>query len=126
MLAVVCVTGLARSVVQVGSPGALFDKGYGVTLLIKLGLVVGLVALGALNHFIWAPAVRRGDPDESATRRFRLNSTSELAVALVVLAVTAVLSGLAPPLTAATTSPAAPAPQARCRGRTTRRRSACS
>ena len=67
--------------------------------------MVGLVALGALNHFFWVPAVR-GDGGEPAERRFGLNSRGELAVALGVLAATAVLSGLAPAATAAAVRPA--------------------
>ena len=59
----------------------------------KIALVAGLVALGALNHFFWVPAVR-GDGGEPAERRFGLNSRGELVVALGVLAATAVLSGL--------------------------------
>jgi copper transport protein len=96
MLVVVLVTGLARALVELGSLRALVDTGYGITLLVKVVLVVGLVLLGALNHFSWAPAVRRGDAGP-VTRRFGLNSRAELAVAVCILAATAVLSGLAPP-----------------------------
>ena len=104
-LVVVLATGLARALVEVGSVSALFDTGYGITLIMKVALVVGLVALGALNHFFWVPAVR-GDGGEAAERRFGLNSRGELAVALGVLAATAVLSGLAPAVTAGAASDA--------------------
>ena len=106
-LVIVLATGLARAFGEVGSISALFDTGYGVTLLVKIGLVAGLVALGALNHFAWAPAVRRGD-DGPAARRFGLDSRGELVVALCILAATAVLSGLAP-APAAVAKPAPPA-----------------
>jgi copper transport protein len=96
MLVVVLVTGVVRAVVEVGSMGALFDTDYGIALVIKIALVAGLVGLGALNHFFWAPAVRAG----GAARRFGLNSRGELVVALGVLAATAVLSGLLPARTA--------------------------
>ena len=95
MLLVVLVTGLTRALAEIGSLGALVDTGYGITLLVKVALVAGLVLLGALNHFIWAPAVERGDAG-SAARRFSLNSRGELVVAMCILAATAVLSGLAP------------------------------
>ena len=67
-------TGLARALVEVGSVGALFDTDYGITLLVKVALVAGLVGLGALNHFFWAPAVRaasgeRGPPLRSELAR---------------------------------------------------------
>ena len=91
---------------------ALFDTDYGITLIVKVALVAGLVALGALNHFFWVPAVR-GDGGEHADRRFGLNSRGELAVALGVLAATAVLSGLAPAATADATPPAPARPPAR-------------
>lgn len=92
-LAVVLVTGAARGIVEVGGLANLFGTRYGVTLLVKLILVALLVALGAVNHFRLVPAIGR---DEGATRTFRLNARSELAVAAAVLAATAVLSGLAP------------------------------
>ena len=107
-LVIVLATGLARALVEVGSIGALFDTSYGVTLLVKIGLVAGLVGLGALNHFFWVPAVRRDD-GEAAARRFGLNSRGELLVALAVLAATAVLSGLAPARLAVAASAAEPA-----------------
>ena len=98
-LVVVLATGVVRAVVEVGSVSALFDTGYGITLVVKIALVAGLVGLGALNHFFWVPAVRGGGAERE--RRFGLNSRGELAVALAVLAATAVLSGLAPARTAA-------------------------
>ncbi len=99
-LMVVLATGLVRGVEEVGSIGALFDTRYGITLLVKIALVAGLVGLGALNHFFWVPAVR-GEGGAAADRRFGLNSRGELAVVLVVLAATAVLVGLAPAKTTA-------------------------
>lgn len=107
-LVVVLATGLARSLVEVGSIGALLDTRYGQVLIAKVALVAGLVALGALNHFFWVPAVS-GQGGETAERRFGLNSRGELAVALVVLAATAVLSGLAPAATAVAAPGGAPA-----------------
>jgi copper transport protein len=92
-LVVVLVTGVARGIVEVGSLGNLFGTRYGITLLIKVGLVAFVVALGALNHFKWVPSLRTRD---AAARPFRLNSGGELAVAAAILAATAVLSGLAP------------------------------
>jgi len=114
-LVIVLATGLARAFGEVGSIGALFDTGYGVTLLVKIGLVAGLVALGALNHFFWVPAVRR-EGGEVAARRFGLNSRGELVVALAVLVATAVLSGLAPARVAIAASAAKPVPQAATSG----------
>ena len=97
-LVVVLATGLARALSEAGPVGALLDTGYGITLLVKTGLVIGLVALGALNHFFWVPEVLRDDA--RGPRRFALNSRGELAVAIGVLAATAVITGLAPGVSA--------------------------
>ena len=105
-LVVVLTTGLLRAVPEVGSLSALFDTSYGVALIVKVALVAFLVGLGALNHFFWVPALR-GGAEQRGERRFGLNSRGELAVALTVLAATAVLSGLAPASTAATARSAA-------------------
>jgi len=105
-LGVVLATGVARGLVEVGSLGNLFDTKYGITLLVKIGLVVVLVALGALNHFKWVPLLRTHD---GTARTFRMNSGGELAVAAAILTATAVLSGLAPASSAvaSTATPAA-------------------
>jgi copper transport protein len=100
-LGVVLATGVARGLVEVGSLGNLLDTTYGIALLVKIGLVVVLVALGALNHYKWVPSLRTQD---GAARSFRMNSGGELAVAAVILAATAVLSGL-PPASSAVASP---------------------
>jgi copper transport protein len=105
-LVVVLVTGLVRGVVEVGSFGALFDTPYGITLLVKVGLVVVLVALGSLNHFRWVPATATR---EGAARSFRLNSSGELVLAAGVLLATAVLTGFAPSSSVAAATPATPA-----------------
>ena len=95
VLGVVLLTGLARAAAEVGSVSGFYDTRYGITLLVKIALVAGLVGLGALNHFFWAPGVRAASGG-AADRRFGLNSRGELGVALAVLAVTAVLSGVVP------------------------------
>lgn len=92
-LVVVLATGLARALVEVGTPAGLVDSRYGITLLVKVGLVVVLVALGALNHFRLVPALPVRD---GAARSFRLDSGGELALAAGILLATAVLSGLSP------------------------------
>ena len=97
-LAIVLATGLARGFVEVGSFGNLLHTDYGITLLVKVALVAGLVILGALNHYRWTPLLRT---KKGAARTFRLNSGGELAVAAAVLAATAILSGLAPASTVA-------------------------
>ena len=96
-LIVVLATGLARGFVEVRTLSNLVHTSYGVTLVVKVAMVLGLVLLGALNHYRWTPLLRTKD---GAARAFRLNSGGELAVAAAVLAATAILSGLAPAATA--------------------------
>jgi len=108
MLVAVLTTGLARAFSEAGSIGALTDTGYGIALLIKVSLVGALVALGALNHFFWVPEMGRGDA--RGPRRFVLSSRGELAIALGVLAATAVLTGLAPGVSTAAVGSPAPLP----------------
>ena len=92
-LVIVLATGLVRGLVEVRSLSNLVHTAYGITLVVKVAMVVVLVVLGALNHYRWVPSLRIKD---GAARTFRLNSGGELAVAAAVLAATAVLSGLAP------------------------------
>ncbi len=47
---VVVVTGVIQSIRQVGSLYALFHTSYGTTLLVKIGLVTILIALGAVSR----------------------------------------------------------------------------
>lgn len=80
-------TGVFAAWLHVGTVEGLWRSGYGRTLLLKLG-VLSIVALtGAYN---W----RRVKPtlgDTAGTRRIRRSAAVEIAVAVAVLAVTAVL-----------------------------------
>lgn len=89
----VLVTGVLRALDGIGSPSDLVTTGYGITLLVKVGLVVALVALGAFNHYRVVPGLSR---DVRQLAPFRLTSRGELALAGGILAATAVLTGLAP------------------------------
>jgi copper transport protein len=98
-LAVVALTGLQRAISEVGGPTAwnrLFHTSFGITLLVKVGLFAGLVALGARNRFVNVPGAAR-----SATRLSSLRRTvsAEVLVAAGVLGVTAVLTQLPPAAT---------------------------
>jgi copper transport protein len=101
-LAAVAGTGAYRAVVQVGRWDALWSSGYGVTVLIKTGLLGALALLGARNRYTNVPAAR------SDLRGFRRVSRVELSTALVVVVATAVLAALSPPPPAAVAEAAAP------------------
>jgi copper transport protein len=103
-LVVVLVTGLLRAMTEISPLSNLFHTTYGVTLLIKVGLVAMLVLFAAFNHYRFVPALEDHAPQESdeapaddrPARRFGLSSRAELVLATCVLVATAVLSGLAP------------------------------
>jgi putative copper export protein len=80
-LAVVALTGLSRALDEVGWPdhwNRLFDTSFGITVLIKVGLFVGLVALGAVNRYQNVPRVDAPNP---GIRLLRLTVGAEVAVA---------------------------------------------
>ena len=101
-LIVVAVTGLSRAVAEVGAPANLIHTSFGRTLLVKLALFCALAALGAVNHFFLAPALAGGGGGGgdggggSGLRPFRRTVRGEVVLGVAILAVTGVLTGLAP------------------------------
>ena len=107
-LAGVALTGLSRLLDEVGWPqhwARLVDTSYGITVLIKVGLFVPLVALGATNRYRNVPAVEAGRGFRSLAR----TATAELGIAALIFAATGVLTELPP---AATVAAAAARPAA--------------
>jgi copper transport protein len=94
-LAVVVVTGLARSVDELGGWHALLDSGFGRALGVKLALFAGLLGLGALNRYRLVPALRV-TARRGATGRLRRSVRGELWLAAGVLLAAALLSELPP------------------------------
>jgi copper transport protein len=92
-LGVVLATGALRALAEIGSPGDLLTTSYGTTLLFKICLVVVIALLGAMNRYRQVPALLG---DDQRVRPFQWTAGSEVAVAAVILAATAVLAGLAP------------------------------
>jgi copper transport protein len=119
---VVVATGVLQSIRAVGSFYALFNTTYGVTLSVKVGIVIMLIATGAVSRRLvlggWvgpkiarrihssrpgagavASAVGTGPPGargRSHLRGLRRSVGAEIAIALVVLGVTALLVNAAP------------------------------
>lgn len=97
-------TGLASAWLRLGAWSALWESHYGRVLIWKLVAVAVVLALGAFNWKVRTPAL----VDDASVGRIRRSATAELAMALVVVAVTAVLVGTplpqdeAPARTAAT------------------------
>jgi nitrogen fixation protein FixH len=109
-LIVVAVTGVLRAIPEVGSIHGLFHTSFGLTLLIKSGLFLILIGLGARNHFGLVPRMRTdGTGVDEATPALRRSVSWELVVAAAILAVTAALSELPPAsYVVATSKPAQP------------------
>jgi copper transport protein len=101
-------SGLAQSFVLVRHIDNALHTDYGHAILIKLGLFVGILALGAINKQFVVPKLKalaaEGSPAGSTGRLLRRTITIEIFIALAVLATTGVLAGLAP----ATVRPSGP------------------
>jgi copper transport protein len=92
---VLAATGLQRAFDEVGSIHRLVTATFGRYVLLKAGLLVVLVVLGALNRYRAVPAAGR------TLRPLRRLARTELAVVAVVLVATGFLQGLAPPASVA-------------------------
>ena len=90
-LAFVVVTGVVRSIEELGSWSALFSTTYGVLVLVKSGLFLTLAALGGLNRYRHVPA--------AGTRLSGLRKVGavELGVAVAAFVAAATLAALVPP-----------------------------
>jgi copper transport protein len=108
-LAVVVVTGVARTVDELGGWARLADSGFGRALDLKLVLFAGLVALGAVNRYRLVPLFEAGGR-RRAVGRLRRSVGGELGLAAAVLAAAALLSQLAPGVATGAASSARPAP----------------
>ena len=99
-LGLVATTGVLRALSEIGQWGNLVSTAFGWLILAKTGLLLVLAALGSINHFRSVPNAGR-----SLGLLRRVGST-ELAVAAVVLVLSASLVNLAPPAQAAANAPA--------------------
>ena len=93
---VIAVTGVQRAVSEVGTTRVvhgLVDTGFGVALLIKVGLFAVLLVLAARNRYVNVPQVTAGSRGVGSLRR---TAGGELFLVAGVLAAAAVLSSLPP------------------------------
>lgn len=100
-LLIMIVTGTAAAWRNVGALRGLVESFYGRVLLTKLALVLVIVALGALNRFVFRPRIASGQNGRTLTR-FRLSVAVEVALAAAILLAAAALT-ITPP--AAVTQP---------------------
>lgn len=101
-LLTVALTGMIRAISEIGTLDALVSTDYGRVVLIKTVLLGFLAILGASNHYINIPAAAK-----RLTGLRRVGST-EVALAVGVLALSALLVNLAPPISSASGSPNVP------------------
>jgi copper transport protein len=86
LVGLLVLSGLALSIVQLGSVRALIETPYGILLSIKLTLVILLLGLAALNRFLATPAVVA---DHGNTRLLFRSVLTECVLVIGILAVVA-------------------------------------
>jgi len=94
-LVVVAATGIARSVVEVESWSNLAGTAFGKLVILKLGLIAVLAALGAVNRFRNVPAAAR------ALGGLRCVGSVEVVAGAAAVLVAAALVNVAPPVSSA-------------------------
>ena len=105
-VAALLVAGLVNAYLQVRSWSGLWETTYGRLILVKAGLLLPILALGAYNNRKEVPLLRRDIATPVEKRRFALTTAAELVLVVAVLAVTAVL--VAEPPARTVTSPVGP------------------
>jgi uncharacterized membrane protein len=90
-LVAVVVTGVIRSINEIGSWSALFTTGYGIAVLVKAGLILALAGLGAVNRYRNVPKAG------TSLKGLRKISRGELALAMAAVGTAAILATLVPP-----------------------------
>lgn len=86
-VAILVLSGVVGMWANLDGPSALFQTSYGRWLLLKLGLAAGVLLLGAINFRRLLPRL----DEEASAVAMRRSASREVALAVVVLVVTAVL-----------------------------------
>lgn len=94
-VALLVVVGLIFAWLMTGSFSNLLSTAYGWTLLAKLGVVSGLMALAALNKWRFVPALASGTP--AAVPHLRRSIQIEAIAVLLILMATATLTSITTP-----------------------------
>jgi putative copper resistance protein D len=82
--------GLGYAYLLIGDVSLLFTTQYGNVLLVKVVLVVSLLSLAALNKFKLVPSLE--SKQTNAVMRFHRSVQFEIAIALIILAVSSLLT----------------------------------
>jgi putative copper resistance protein D len=95
-------TGLVNTWILVGSLQALVATGYGQLVMLKVALFAAMLSFAAANRFWLTPRLALSSASKIAVqRRLVRNSTIEIALALMILAIVGVLGTLQPAIQAA-------------------------
>ena len=94
-VALLVVVGLIFAWLMTGSFSNLLSTAYGWTLLAKLGVVSGLMALAALNKWRFVPALASGTP--AAVPHLRRSIQLEVGAVMLILLATATLTSITTP-----------------------------
>jgi copper transport protein len=90
-VAALLAAGIVNGYLEVRAWRGLWATTYGVLLLAKVGILVGLVALGALNRLRSVPRLQAGTASTIDRRLFVRTISTELAIMVVAVGVTAAL-----------------------------------
>lgn len=94
-IAPLVLSGLALAWVQLGTPAALWETGYGRVLLAKLALLTALFALASWNRWSLTAKAEGGDP--AATRSLIRSIAVEIVLVVAILGVVALWRFTPPP-----------------------------
>lgn len=95
VIAMLAVTGAALAAVQLARVEALWETAYGLVLCIKLGLVLLLLGIAAVNRFLLTPDVMTGD--KAAVRRLTAAIAIECLLVVGILGLVAAWRFTPPP-----------------------------
>lgn len=97
-ITIVTITGSLNSFLHLGRLKDFWETSYGQTLGVKILVFLVILVLGALNHFVLRhkleKARREGRDAKGPRRSFRKAIAIELALAIVIMTLTAFLTGL--------------------------------
>ena len=96
-VATLVTTGTLQSLRRLVLPQDLIETPYGIALFAKIALLVGALALGALNLLVWGPRLRRALAPVRARAGLVRGTLIESVLLAVVLVATGALTALAPP-----------------------------
>jgi copper transport protein len=112
-VAVLAITGTLNSFLHVGALSDLVSTSYGRTLVLKIGLFLGVLVIGGVNHYWVRERLRKAAEAHASTNApalFRRTIAAELIIALLLMGMTGMLVGLARTKeTGPATSPSSPA-----------------